>query len=499
MTHPISILGVLIVTLLTAHPGRAEAFGVRELLGVKIPSHPVLSPDGSMVAAVVDRTDGTVRRRLLWVAPADALHRGRLGLELDLAAGAPAWSPEGRGLAVTVRRKDRPQVALVEVQRPTVVRRWLTQLPTGAREPSFSPDGRWVVFESRVFPGCESQACQAKALAADEKRRARIYDDDAPRRWTRWRDGRARHLWRVPAGGGPPLPLTGFPAPPVAEPRGPEPRWTFVDEDHLVYVGEPPAQSGTRAIDSDLYLISLDGQLGRLTESPGRDHAPRGARGRVLHLASPSPTDGPEVTRARWLNLRTGRSRPLPHALEGPVREAVPFGPGALLVLDRRGHRPLVFAPLGGGAPVTRIAEGTVSFVHGGRQSHRGGRVPLRDTAGNRRLGAGRAGVGPVATEPSQLEATASARRRRSRAQSSDSLPRGSSESARRHRNPRVRSPASRSPSPSTDAGAPPRRTRERMDGWLASPLERGGLRGRRVHGAAAQPGRERGLWHRAH
>lgn len=367
MTHPISILAALVVTLLTFDAARAEAlgaFGVQELLGVKIPAHPVLSPDGSMVAAVVDRTDGVARRRLLWVAPADALHQGRMGLELDLAAGAPAWSPDGRALAVTVRRNDRPQVALIEVRRPTVVRRWLTQLPTGAREPSFSPDARWVVFESRVFPECGTQACQAKALAEDEKRRARIYDDDAPRRWTRWRDGRARYLWRVPVGGGPPSPISSAPAPPIAEPRGPEPRWTFVDDDHLVYVGEPPAQSGTRAIDSDLYLISLEGQLGRLTESPGRDHAPRSGRGRILHLASPSPTDGPEVTRARWLNLRTGRSRPLLHALEGPVREAVPFGPGALLVLDHRGHRPLVFAPLGGGTPVTRIAEGTVSFVH---------------------------------------------------------------------------------------------------------------------------------------
>lgn len=348
---------------LLALPAPGWTFGVDALLQVRVPAFPRLSPDGAWVAAVVDRTDGPRRKRMLWVAPADALHRGRSGLELDPAASAPAWSPDGR-LAVVLRREARPQLALVDPQRPEKVRRWLTQLPTGARAPVWAPDGRRLAFESRVYPECETLDCQRTRLAEAETSRARIYEHDAPRRWARWRDGRARHLFVLDVRQGGLRNLTAA-GPALAEPGGPEPRMAFLDPGHIVYVGEAPSGTGARAVDTDLHLVSVDGRsAARLTESPGRDYAPRVAAGRLLYLSSTAPSEGPSLPKARWLDPSSGRTRLLPHSSDHPVREAVPFGPGALLVLDRGGHRPLAFAPIGNDQLVLRVAEGTVEHLH---------------------------------------------------------------------------------------------------------------------------------------
>ena len=358
----LSVRALAIIGLISMNASPAGAHEVSAAVEVWVPDHPRLSPDGRRLAAVIDRRVDGRRERVLWVAAADALGSGRVGIPLDPAASAPAWSPDGRQLAVTVRVEDRPQVALVDPRRPTE-RRLLTDLATGARDPVFSPDGAWIAFASRVYPDCETVRCQERRLGEAESERARIYEQDAPRRWTRWRDGRARHLWAIRARGGPPRDLTPFPARAVAEPMGPEPRWAFVGPESLVYVGEAPeGPGGPRALDTDLYLVRLDQAPVRLTESPGMDFAPvPGAPGRVLYLAA-AGADASAAARA--LDLESLESRPVAPDLGYPVRSVVPFGPGALLVLDREGHRPLVFAPLGGGAVIDRISEGTVSAVH---------------------------------------------------------------------------------------------------------------------------------------
>lgn len=348
-------------------PTPALGLGVDDALQVRIPKHPRLSPDGRTVAATVDLTDGDRRRRHLWVAPADNLASGRLGLELDPASGAPTWSPSGQWLAVSVRAEKRPQVALIDPKVPTKPARLLTRLPTGGRDPVWSPDGRWVAFESRVYPDCATTACQRQRLADEESRSARIYEQDAPRRWTRWRDGRSRHLFVVPARGGTARDVTPHPAPALAQPSGPNPRWIFVDGHRLVYVGEAPDGSRARAVDTDLHLVDLNLRVPavRLTESPGRDFSPAlGLGGRVLYLSSGPPLDRPVPMQARVLSLRTFESRPVLVSSPDPIREVVPFGPGALMVVDRTGHRPLVYAPLGSNSTVDRIPSGTVEGIH---------------------------------------------------------------------------------------------------------------------------------------
>jgi TolB protein len=59
---------------------------------------------------------------------------------------APAWSPDGRRLAVVLTRDGNSQIYLMNADGGNVIR--LTQSTTIDTEPSFSPDGQWIIFTS---------------------------------------------------------------------------------------------------------------------------------------------------------------------------------------------------------------------------------------------------------------------------------------------------------------------------------------------------------------
>ncbi len=76
-----------------------------------------------------------------------------------------------------------------------------TSFPTQVNGFTWTPDGRWFVISSDVFPDCTDTACLEKTLKerADSPTKARIAERLLYRRWTTWKDGTRSHLWRVPA------------------------------------------------------------------------------------------------------------------------------------------------------------------------------------------------------------------------------------------------------------------------------------------------------------
>ncbi len=109
---------------------------------------PAAAPDGKRVAVIED--DGGGAADLVVVTPANG--NGRAGV-LILSQGAqladPAWSPDGKTIALTSYNTDVPGILLWASDRPGVAQR-LQDLPDGgAYRPSFSPDGRWIVYTLR--------------------------------------------------------------------------------------------------------------------------------------------------------------------------------------------------------------------------------------------------------------------------------------------------------------------------------------------------------------
>jgi dipeptidyl aminopeptidase/acylaminoacyl peptidase len=79
----------------------------------------------------------------------------------------------------------------------------VTNAPTAASAPNWSPDGRRIVFQAAAWPGATDEDSNRKA-ALDQKNaksKARIYDSFPVRNWDQWVDDSKPQLWIVELNG----------------------------------------------------------------------------------------------------------------------------------------------------------------------------------------------------------------------------------------------------------------------------------------------------------
>lgn len=111
---------------------------------------PQVSPDGSMVAFVVDSIDAEENksRSNIWLVDADGSGRAR-PFTSGPSDSTPRWSPDGRFLAFSSSPKDEPsQICVLPVDRGgerVVVTTWAAP----ASEIAWSPDGAQIAFVAR--------------------------------------------------------------------------------------------------------------------------------------------------------------------------------------------------------------------------------------------------------------------------------------------------------------------------------------------------------------
>src|SRR5512134_774677 len=207
--HIAGVATAVLIVLATRAEGAGRPFRFEELAKVQRIGGFDLSPDNRWIAYAVgtpivleNRTSSAI-----WLVPTGQGAPRRLTTG-DKRDSDPRFSPDGRRIAFLSNRDGSSQVWTVDLSggEPSKA----TSFPMDVGGFQWSPDGKWFLITSDVFPDCSDIACldarvQARAKSATK---ARATDRLLFRHWDSWKEGLRTRIWKVPVAGGAPVDLT---------------------------------------------------------------------------------------------------------------------------------------------------------------------------------------------------------------------------------------------------------------------------------------------------
>jgi dipeptidyl aminopeptidase/acylaminoacyl peptidase len=160
---------------------------------------PQVSPDGRWaVTSVVEPSyDSAKTASDLWLISLEGPAPPRRLTSTLAAESGAVFSPDSKRLAFATKREgdETTQIYILPLDGGEAMR--ITNVSTGASDPRWRPDGKAILFESRVYPGAKNDE-DNRRIAAERKARkynVRIFDSFPIRYWDHWLDDLRPHLF----------------------------------------------------------------------------------------------------------------------------------------------------------------------------------------------------------------------------------------------------------------------------------------------------------------
>ena len=331
-------------------------------------SDPQLSPDGHTVAFAVSVPDIPNNRSLhsVWIVPLEGGAPQKLADDAD----RPRWTPDGKHIFYTGTAGGASQIWSMNPDGSGASQ--ITHISTEASGETVSPDGRYLLVTSDVYPDCVApafdDACNASHLKTDQdsKVHARLITTLLYRHWNAWQGKTRSHLLSVSLADGKVADLTpGDKIVPPFSLGGPDDYAISPDGSEVCFsmnVDPVPAIS----TNSDLYVVPIaGGEAHRITSNPGADNSPQYSPDNRYIAYRSQARAGFESDKSRLVVLErnTGKLALPIDAIDRSVESFASWPDSKRLFFTTvdRGTQPIRFVSVEGGAVGTAIS-GTATF-----------------------------------------------------------------------------------------------------------------------------------------
>lgn len=259
----------------TAVLGQKLPFDSAALLKVQRISDPQLSPDGKTVAFGVAVPDVGENKSVhsIWSVPLEGGSPRKLAEPADRAR----WAPDGKQIYYVSSSGGSSQIWKMnpDGSQPSQV----TKLASEADGETVSPDGKYLIVTSSVYPECGADdACNSRIGDAEKnnKVKAKVINSLLFRHWTQWQGKTRTHILSVNLESGKAVDLTpGNRDVPPFSLGGPDDYAISPDSREVCFsmnTDEVPA-NGTNA---DLFVVAIEGgEARKITVNGGADSSPQ--------------------------------------------------------------------------------------------------------------------------------------------------------------------------------------------------------------------------------
>ncbi len=296
---------VIIFVMLVAGLGwgqQKRPFTFEDMMALKRVGEPVVSPDGKWVAfsAVEVNLEQNKRTPHLWVVPLNPPFAGAKDGAPDAkqissdAAGEdrPRWSPDGKRLAFISAKDGGSQMWVADFDPAAVALgtpQKITSISTEAGGELWSPDGKYILFTSDVYPDCADDACNKARdqQKAQSKVKATIFRGLFFRHWSNYTGDKRTHIFIQAVAGEPTSRKTGemwgttakdltpgdHDAPPFS--LGGQDMYAFSPDGQEVAFTSNIDEVGAISTNNEIFVVPVaGGPPKKISTSPGSDSTP---------------------------------------------------------------------------------------------------------------------------------------------------------------------------------------------------------------------------------
>lgn len=242
---------------------QGRAFQIKDLYAVKYASTPHVSPDGSRIAYLLTTYDfeNSESSTQIYLYDIDSDQITQI-TESAQSIERVSWHPQGESILIVQTDTVHNTSQAFQYNLSNDNQSQLPDFSTGTDNARFTPDGKYLIFTSRIFPEAGENSTQNAILQKSLEKgpiQAHLADDLFYRHWDFWKDGKRRHIFSLNLETENLVNLTqGQYEAPRFDLGGTDGYDISPDGKHIVYVSnpDPEPQSSTNG---DLWMVPVTG------------------------------------------------------------------------------------------------------------------------------------------------------------------------------------------------------------------------------------------------